>query len=160
MIPSLIRILKDLITLNAKLKIDFVIGPETTFPEDVGLPNINFVKAADLPQKLITADIALVGGGQTLIEVVYSGVPCIAICLATNQIKNINSLIKLRCISDFVCWDEADWEQKLSRNLKLLYSDKNQRSRLKNVCLKLFDSRGAHRIADVILEQHMLKKKI
>ena len=111
-----------------------------------------------MPNKLKKADVALVGGGQSLVEAVYSGVPCIALCLADNQIKNITSLLRLGCIFEFVRWDEVNWEQKISHSLKLLCSDKGKRLRLMNACLRAFDSRGADRIAHVILDQHMLKK--
>ena len=158
MIPGLLTILQKIIQQRNELRVDFVIGPETNVPKDVDLPNINFISANALPNKLKKADVALVGGGQSLIEVVYSGIPCIAICLAANQIKNITSLNRLGCIFNFVRWDEVDWEKKVSRNLKQLCSDKGERFKLMNACLRVFDNRGADRITDVILDQHMLKQ--
>ena len=158
MIPGLLRVLQQINPLKNELQVDFVIGSETSVPKGVGLPNINFVSANDLPNKLKKADVALVGGGQSLVEVVYSGVPSIAICLAENQMKNIRSLFRLSCIFDFVRWDDIDWEQKVSRSLRLLFSDKEERFRLMDACLRVFDNRGADRITDVILDQHMLKQ--
>ena len=97
------------------------------------------------------ADVAVSGGGQTLFELLYCGVPTIAIRLADNQRPNIDALAKLGCIRDAGCAGDVGWLDVIEAGLDQLLNDAAARRPMAKAAMALCDGRGAERVSAEIL---------
>jgi len=95
---KVIKILKQINILELEVKI--VVGPSNPNPHTLeqeikGYPNLQIIRNADnMPDLLAWADIAVSAGGSTCWELLFMGLPTVAIIIAENQEKNINELAK------------------------------------------------------------------
>jgi len=98
---------------------------------------------------IIKSDIAITASGSTVYELLTCGVPFINICTEANQ-KFIAKEIRERNLGLFPKNLNELNKQVLIDNLEKLISDNNFRNFLSKQGQKLFDGKGAKRVADEI----------
>lgn len=103
-----------------------------------------------MKQLMISCDIAVSAGGQTLYELARVGVPTIVICTADNQKTNISGFKESGFIEYAGCWDDPYLSWNIVRAVQKLLPEEERRKR-SEIGRKLVDGRGAIRIVDEIL---------
>lgn len=119
-------------------------------PEMTGITFMNFVDINEYIQVLITADFAILNGGQSLNEALLLKVPSIAIPVVENQKKNIQYWSdKELCIpcDNFLSFD---FKNNFKSTLKKI-KDHRTREKLTNLENSL-DGLGVKRIVDFLLQ--------
>ena len=106
----------------------------------------------NMAELISTSDIAVSASGQTLMELLYVGVPTVALCLAENQIKNIQALESEKCIISAGRTDGDEWEKKLISSLDSLLDDVKLRQNLSENAHHLIDGKGAERVTYKLIE--------
>lgn len=138
---------------EGEVQVDFVVGPLAEYP-DMNLPaNISLHWAPpNLVELMRRADIAVSAGGQTLLELVYCGVPTIALCLSENQEKNLTALHQGGYIHYVgrVNMDN-DWQEELRTGLEYFLGSPEARKNLSERSASLIDGKGAKRIASELM---------
>jgi len=130
--------------------VDLIIGPLFTFDIESKLCAIQnckiFIhKSPTYIGKLFElADLLFCGGGGTLLEAIYIGIPTIVIAQNENEYRHANSLAKQQA-----CWmlENINWE---------IISSMENRNELSNYSRDCVDGLGANRICEIIEQQ--LKK--
>ena len=95
-------------------------------------------------------DLCISGGGQTINELAYLGVPTIGICLATNQLKNIARWEKAGFLEYAGESREKDILKKLEISLDRM-RDFGTRKQKAEIGRKLVDGKGRLRIVKTLL---------
>lgn len=114
--------------------------------------NLHFAPE-DMRTLMLTADIAITGGGQTTYELAAANTPALAICVASNQRGNLSGLLHAGTLR-YVCdADDVSLAAKVSAGLKALASDTVARERMLTRGREVVDGRGAQRAADAIVEE-------
>lgn len=125
--------------------IDVVVGPHfgrtPAAPAGVTL----HVAPDDLSALMRTANLAVSAGGQTTYELAALGVPTVALCTADNQRIN---LAALAAVPTLVLTDRSA----LAEAVRALAADGPQRALLAERGRRLFDGRGADRVAARLIE--------
>ena len=102
---------------------------------------------------MLSADLAISGGGQTTYELAATGTPAIAVRLADNQTQNLKGFES----AGAMVWagDATDrrLQDKISDELKTLAQDVAERRRLGARGREMVDGRGANRVARFILDR-------
>jgi len=132
------------------LAIDYVTGPLAPPPASSGGRIRLHHAPADMAALISAADVAVSGGGQTLFELIYCGVPTVAICLADNQRPNLDALDAGGCISTAADASKDGWPMALETELLRLLEDGHARAAMASLETALIDGRGANRIAQAI----------
>lgn len=112
-------------------------------------PEQGYLDAERMLELMLKADICITAGGQTTNELARVGVPAIGICLARNQIVNLQGGQRLGSL-DYVGWfNEQTLLEKVTQAVisMLPYSERVRRNNLCGACL---DGNGASRITDSI----------
>jgi UDP-2,4-diacetamido-2,4,6-trideoxy-beta-L-altropyranose hydrolase len=131
----------------SKFLVDLIIGPLFTFEiksitSNFENCNITIHKSPNYMNKLFElADLVFCGGGGTLLEATYVGVPAIVIAQNAAEQRHANSLSNRRA-----CWisEDIDWETVGSKE------NRNERSNYSRDCV---DGLGSIRICDLIEQQ-------
>jgi UDP-2,4-diacetamido-2,4,6-trideoxy-beta-L-altropyranose hydrolase len=101
---------------------------------------------------MLSCDLALTGGGQTVYELAATATPAIAIRLFENQTGSLEAMSR----RDALLWPGDASDTGLGRRvvdaLKSLDADPARRSALGTRARSLVDGRGASRVARVLLE--------
>jgi len=101
----------------------------------------------DIASLMLSADIALCGGGQTTYELAATGTPALAIRLADNQTLNLTSLAEAGTLAWVGDAGDADLGARVGSALAALAGDQNRRARMSRQGQALIDGRGAGRVA-------------
>jgi len=153
-----LRICTDLIDMlegqiapaQGGLQIDFVLGPAMDKPK-TPCSHIRLMQnPPDMAALISNADIAISGGGQSLFELLYCGVPTLALEIADNQSANLAALADADTVISCGRADKEGWREKLTTNLLALLNDAERRQCLSQNGMHQFDQLGAERIAKVI----------
>jgi UDP-2,4-diacetamido-2,4,6-trideoxy-beta-L-altropyranose hydrolase len=122
--------------------IDLVVGPFTRAGDgdDAGVTTHRGLTS--LRALMITADLAVCGGGMTLSECLATGTPTVAICLASNQRPNINAL---RAAGAIVVGDDG-----LEAAVRQVAESPTLRETLAARGRALVDGAGANRVASAV----------
>lgn len=105
----------------------------------------------DMPPQYEWADLAITGGGGTLWELAYIGVPALTFILAANQQPSSRLLAEkgvINCLGRLV--DLSDEE--ITAAIRELVEDKDMRARMVTKGKALIDGQGAQRVADAMLK--------
>jgi len=102
-------------------------------------------------QLMRQADIAISAGGQTLYELACTGAPTVGICVADNQINNLEGWEQKGFLKYCGWYDEPDVCQRLQGALAAM-RDKKLREKMSRIGQKFVDGRGAERTVAKILE--------
>lgn len=109
------------------------------------------VEAKEMLDLMLTSDICITGGGQTLNELSRVGVPSIAVGLAENQIENIKGWLDAGFIQ-YAGWHTDDKiGEKIINCMKRLI-DYEKRMRISEIGCNTVDGKGAVRIVNALLE--------
>jgi UDP-2,4-diacetamido-2,4,6-trideoxy-beta-L-altropyranose hydrolase len=137
--------------------IDVIVGPlfgPTPGLDALAVGDVHLHRGIDDPAGLMAeAELAVSGGGQTLYELAATGLPTVAICLASNQEGNLSALALVPTLVRAPVPDAAasdDWSG-VTHAVGALASDHELRHRMSEAGRKLFDGRGADRVAARIL---------
>ena len=101
----------------------------------------------DIAGLMLSADIALCGGGQTTYELAAIGTPALAIRLADNQTLNLTSLAAAGTLAWVGDAADDDLGRKIGTALAHLAGDAQRRTRMSRQGQALVDGRGAGRVA-------------
>jgi UDP-2,4-diacetamido-2,4,6-trideoxy-beta-L-altropyranose hydrolase len=140
--------------------IDVIVGPlfgptpglDALAASDASLTHLH--RGIDDPTPLMAqAEMAVSGGGQTLYELAATGLPAVAMCLASNQEGNVSALATVPTLLRAPVPASAassDWSS-VADTVRALAADRQLRQRMSEVGRKLIDGRGAPRVAAKIL---------
>ncbi|MDB4492508.1 UDP-2,4-diacetamido-2,4,6-trideoxy-beta-L-altropyranose hydrolase [Akkermansiaceae bacterium] len=103
----------------------------------------------DMPALMDTCDLAISGGGTTLWELAYMGVPSLAIVLAENQVPLVAALSHSEAGID-LGWAEKLDPHCLARLLIELIADKARVANMSSSALQLVDEKGADRVCEAL----------
>lgn len=107
---------------------------------------------AGIREMMLSCDLAVSGGGQTLYELAATATPAVAIRLFDNQTGNLRALSR----DGALVWpgdaSDADLGSKVVSTLKSLTADPSRRRALGTRARSLVDGRGASRVAQVLMQ--------
>lgn len=109
--------------------------------------------AGGMKEVMLSSDIAVSAGGQTLYELARIGVPCVAINTADNQVYDIYGWQKAGFIKYAGDWKDRALVNKASSLVTKLLGYQ-ARLNLSKAGRKFIDGKGAQRIAEEILVYH------
>ncbi len=109
--------------------------------------DLNAVEMCSLMSKV---DLCISGGGQTISELAYLGVPTIGICSAANQSKNIARWQKIGFLEYAGESREKEIFKKLEKSLDLM-RDYDTRRKKAEIGRKAVDGKGSLRIVKTLL---------
>jgi len=101
----------------------------------------------DIAALMLSADLAVCGGGQTTYELAATGTPALAIRLADNQTLNLTSLTQAGTLAWVGDAGDADLGARFGAALADLAGDATGRARMSRQGQALVDGRGAGRVA-------------
>lgn len=130
---------------------DVVIGPFGSSPafEAEGLRGITLYRnPSDMRELMLSADLAVTGGGQTAYELAATATPSLGIRLAENQAINLRGLAEAGALWDLGGPDESGFWPRFAERVRALAQDQGARQRMGNCGRLLVDGRGAERVAD------------
>ncbi len=108
--------------------------------------------AIELKEIMRESDIAISAGGQTLYELASVGVPTIGICIAQNQLQNVNGWSKSGLLEYIGWYNNKDIQSKLIAALEKMKSY-NKRIRCSKKNRELIDGKGSRRVCDILLQR-------
>ncbi len=149
------RILGALRGLPRDLALDVIVGPgfhlAKTLLRGAGLdPRIRLHdQPRDMPRILARADLAVTGGGSTVYECAYLGLPSLVIRMADNQAAICRTMATAGIVHFLGAWDRVEDEVIAAEVEKVLENEQ----RLKEMArrgMALVDGRGAFRVAEAL----------
>lgn len=105
----------------------------------------------DIASLMLSADLALCGGGQTTYELAATGTPALAIRLADNQTLNLTSLAEAGTLAWVGDAGDLDLGARVGSALVALAGDATRRARMSRQGQALVDGGGAGRVAHEIV---------
>lgn len=135
---------------SARLRV--VTGPYKTGPVAAQDDRVSVYSSPPDMRKLIEkCDIAVSGGGQTLYELAYMGIPTVAVQMAENQHGNMVGLMDAGVILSAGKVGSPSLPRRLTKTLKALAINPRERLRMSQQGRRLVDGQGARRVADALL---------
>jgi len=135
-------------------RVDVVVGPFSREPRwsDVARARITVHRAPDeLRHLMLSADLAVSGGGQALYELAATATPTIAMPLAPDQGLNLQALAASGAIRRIPGPDDSGFAAELRRALAELGGDVRTREAMGAAGRRLVDGRGTERVAAAVL---------
>ncbi len=132
------------------MRVDLVVGAYAQAPH---VPDgVTLHKdPANMAELIAQADMAVSAAGQTLMELLYCGVPTAVLCLAENQAPNLNALEREGVVLAAGNADDSNWLETLDAAVNKLLTDPALRTTLSTKAGQLVDGKGAQRIAEAIV---------
>lgn len=115
----------------------------------------NSSQMADL---MLSADLAITGGGTTLYELAATGTSALAFCLADNQYKNVVGMAEVGTVVN-LGWGNAFDEENFHQKINKLIKDYQSRKKMSKLGQKLVDGKGSSRCAQEILREGLLLRE-
>ena len=112
--------------------------------------SIRVEKAANMPALMADADLALLGGGVTMLEACVMGLPVLVATIAANQEPGALALSESGAVR-LLGTASALSDEELAAAFDALLSDSAARAALALAALAVADGRGAPRVAAVLL---------
>jgi UDP-2,4-diacetamido-2,4,6-trideoxy-beta-L-altropyranose hydrolase len=110
---------------------------------------IYYPNAAEMKKVMLESDIAISAGGQTLYELARIGVPTIGICIAENQLHNIEGWRNSGFLKYVGWYSDENLEQRLKSSLRYL-ANKRIRMHTSEIGRKVIDGQGYKHIINAI----------
>jgi len=149
------KVLKLLVDAYPKLIKKVVVGKgfqnrtEIEGIKDHNTELIYHPETAGMKELMLESDAAISSGGQTLYELARVGVPTIGICVADNQLQNIEGWEEAGFLK-YVCWYNSEgMQERLVSSLKELACT-DVRVRMSQVGRTLMDGKGPSRIVSAL----------
>src|SRR6267143_145446 len=101
---------------------------------------------------MLVADLAVIGGGQTVYELAATGTPMVAIGLAANQTPNVDAMRAAGALAYAGDVNDAALGPGLVATLAALAADPGRRADMSRRGRALVDGRGAPRVARALLD--------
>jgi len=121
--------------------------------ENLKSEKTNFVynsSAGKMKEVMLESDIAISAGGQTIYELARVGVPTVGICVAENQLRNLQGWEKCGFV-EYVGWyNDGNLFQKIEEALKIL--DYKKRTKMSRISQRFVNGQGARRVVRKILK--------
>ena len=149
---TLFEIVEELGPILVSGRFHILVGPHA----DPGISALNgehvFVhrSPANVRDMLASADLAISGGGQTLFELAYLGVPTIAIQVARNQQENILGFSDEGAVVPAGDISQPGWKRLLRKAFRRVIEEQGKRVAMAEAGRKLIDGKGAIRLAKVL----------
>lgn len=119
----------------------FDAGPRRRVRVRWGLPSLR--------ASMIRCDLAVSGGGQTLLELAACGTPAVAVVRAGNQDANVERLAKSGCAASAGWWADRGLKSRLEDILRRF--DRRRRGSMSLAGRRLVDGQGALRVARILV---------
>ena len=148
--PFLIKLLSDLAKVFPYLDYHVVVPQQTFFQKKRMLhvyPRLDIDAYINLIHK---CDICISGGGQTTYELANLGIPTISLCLADNQIGNLQGWQESGFIEYAGKYDDIYIDEKIIAAMKKMTSHRS-RYRKSKIGQNVIDGKGANRICQKII---------
>lgn len=101
----------------------------------------------DVAQLMRSCDMAVAAAGGTMNELCACGVPSIAYALAENQVKAVAAFVSANCaLEGGAVWEDG-FSSLVARCAEALANDASLRTELSKNAKRLFDGKGAERLA-------------
>lgn len=116
--------------------------------------NTNLIYCPDagkIKEIMLESDIAISAGGQTLHELARIGVPTIGICVAKNQLRNVEGWRKAGFLEYAGWYDTCDLEKGVEDKIQNLW-DSLIRQKRKNIVKKILNGKGSLNVIKYIVE--------
>lgn len=110
---------------------------------------IYYPDTAEMKKVMLESDIAISACGQTLYELARVGIPTIGICVAANQLQNIEGWQKLGLLEYIGWYSDENLEQRLKSSLRYL-ANKRIRMHISEIRKEVIDGQGHKRIINAI----------
>ncbi|MBI4396949.1 MAG: hypothetical protein HY548_07640 [Elusimicrobia bacterium] len=134
------------------VRLHVVAGPYVPVQVRTGDPRIILHRSPPNMRALLeTCDLAVSGGGQTLYELAYMGVPTVAIQLADNQRRNMEGFARAGAIIPAGEIESAALLRRVGAAVKRLAGRPAFRRKMSLQGRRLVDGRGARRVADALM---------
>ena len=129
-----------------------VVGKKTALfqIQDKKIQFIDSVGAAMMNQLMLNSDTAISAGGQTIYELARMGAPTIGICVADNQIPNLQAGEREGFLHYAGNYRDNDLETKWAAAMQALDSQ-SVRQRMAEAGQRLVDGQGSRRVAQAVL---------
>ena len=129
-----------------------VAGPLAEDEPDWTLPRVTWHRSPENMKTIMEGcDLAVSGGGQTLYELAFVGVPAVALALAENQRDNLRGFADAGTLLDAGAARGRDLPARLGARLKKAASDAALRQRMAVSGRALLDGLGALRVAQAVV---------
>ncbi len=120
---------------------------------------ISRLSAQEMAEQMLAHDLVICNGGQTLNECIRTGTPAIAVEMAENQSRNIDSWSKKGlCIKTSVKEDTENLVRKILEGIENLKPEKS-RKKISKLSMQHIDGQGARNACDGILKYYNNKSK-
>lgn len=144
LLPKLISICEQLKGIDV-----IVIDPENRVGHLQNIKILPTQTAAQMTQKMQSADVVISACGQTLHELVALQKPTIGICLDIDQVPNQNYYVKHGFLKTAIQWNDKNIEKKITEQLTN-YSLSVNRKSVGEICKSLISKNGVEEIAKYI----------
>jgi spore coat polysaccharide biosynthesis predicted glycosyltransferase SpsG len=118
-----------------------------------------FPDSATMKNVMLDSDIAISAGGQTLYELARMGIPTIGVCVADNQLRNLQGWHRHKVVDFIGMYNDKKLFNKLKVSLEGLKSPDVRRIK-SGRGQKLIDGRGAKRIVTCLSKLYNAKEII
>lgn len=108
-----------------------------------------YEQPSDLPELMARADLAVTGGGSTLYECAYLGLPALAIQTADNQAGTCRAMAAAGAVRCLGPWDAVE-DEEIGREADLLLGDEGRCEQMAVSGMALVDGHGARRVAEAL----------
>ncbi len=142
------RIKLDIVVGGGFKRVDLLEDLVSAYPQRVSL--YRSLPAEGMKNLMLSADLVVSAGGQTLFELAACGTPTLAVGVAENQRPNLEGFTERGFLEGFLWWDLPDFGNLFLENFEKLL-DRNKRKRLSERGRKLIDGKGALRVAEFLL---------
>ena len=146
--------IKALKRLKRRFEAVLVVGPDNPRGAELERSSIGTTirveKAANMPALMADADLALLGGGVTMLEACAAGLPSLVATVAANQEPGAAALAERGAVRLLGAAASLS-EEMIAAELEVLMSDRSAAEALACNGLDAVDGRGAARVAAILL---------
>jgi spore coat polysaccharide biosynthesis predicted glycosyltransferase SpsG len=104
-----------------------------------------------MKELMLSSDMAVSAGGQTIYELARIGLPTIAVVVVDNQINSVKEWVKTGFLKSVGKWNSVKLYRNLHRHVASIKSFKT-RSKISRIGRKLVDGKGPERITDKLVK--------
>jgi len=160
------KILKSFNRIKKSLKITIVLGPAFECWDELDKQIMNskhkttvLHNVTNIKKIMLTHQVAITAGGNTMLELLSLGVPSIVICGEKHEVEAAK-LIQKKGIAINLGYNLILNEKKISETVSILLDNFKLRKKINMKARKIIDTNGIERISDLILDHYNLIKKI
>ena len=153
------KIIDSLNQIQEKLTITIILGPSFNCKKEldkiikISKHNLKILQnVKNMSDIMKNQDIAITGGGMTLLELSHLGIPSIVICGAKFE-NETASLMQKEGFAINLGFKQKWSKSKLISTVRELIYDDNLRKNMKKKGRKLIDGKGSKRVLDLILKE-------